>query len=141
MGRGFVECERNIKLIVTLLDILGFVVHPDKSIFVLARPIEYLDFVIDSQSMTRSLTQKKKVSIKKLRHEVLQEKFLMIKNIARLLGKFTSSVPRVRFDPLHYRSLELDKILAFKFAKEKLIKKMKVSKAVKMDILWWINYI
>ena len=66
MGRGFVECERNIKLIVTLLDILGFVVLQDKSIFVLARPIEYLDFVIDSQSMAISLTQK----IKSLHKEV-----------------------------------------------------------------------
>ena len=34
MGRSFVTCERNIKLIVTVLDSLGFVVHPDKPIFV-----------------------------------------------------------------------------------------------------------
>ena len=31
LSRSFVEFERNIKLIVTLLDTLGFVVHPDKS--------------------------------------------------------------------------------------------------------------
>ena len=30
LGRSFVECERNFKLIVTLLDSLGFVVHPNK---------------------------------------------------------------------------------------------------------------
>ena len=34
IGRSFVECERNIKLIVTVLDSLGFVVHPNKSIFI-----------------------------------------------------------------------------------------------------------
>ena len=32
--RSFVKCERNIRLIVTLLDSPGFVVHPNKSIFV-----------------------------------------------------------------------------------------------------------
>ena len=129
MGRSFVECERNIKLIVTLLDSLGFVVHPDKLIFVPARSIEYLGFVIDSQSMTMSLTQKKKASIRQLCHEVLQEEFLIIRKIARLLGKFTSSFPAVRFGLLHYRSLEQDEILALKFAKEKIDKKMQFLQA------------
>ena len=86
MGRNFVKCERNIKLILTLLDSLL-----NKSIFVLARSIEYLGFVIDSQSMTISLTKKKKACIKQLCHEVLQEQFLIIRKIERLLGKFTGS--------------------------------------------------
>ena len=43
------------------------------------------------------------------------------------------------FGPLHYRSLKQDKILALKFAKGNFDKKMKVSQAGKMDILWWIN--
>ena len=43
---SFVECERNIKLIVTFLDNLEFAVHADKSIFVPARSIEYLGFVL-----------------------------------------------------------------------------------------------
>ena len=141
MGRSFVECERNIKLIVTLLDSLGILVHPDKSIFVPARSIEYLGFVIDSQSMTISLTKKKKACIKQLCHEVLQEELLIIRKIARLLAKFTSSFSAVHFGPLHYRSLEQDKILALKFAKGNFDKKMKVSQAGKMDILWWINNI
>ena len=72
-GQKFFDCERNIKLIETLLDSLGFVVHPDKSIFVPARLIEYLGFAIDFQSMTIFLKGKKKASIKQLCHEVLQE--------------------------------------------------------------------
>ena len=113
-------------------------VHPNKSIFV---PAKYLGFVTDSQLMTISLTQKKKASIKQVCHEVLQEEFLIIKKIARLLGKFTSSFPAVRFGPFHYMSLERDKILALKFAKRNFDKKMKVSQAGKMDLLWWINNI
>ena len=66
MCRSFVEYERNSKLIVTLLDNLGFVVHWDKSLVVPARSIEYFDFVTDSQSVTISLTQKKKAFIKQL---------------------------------------------------------------------------
>ena len=105
------------------------------------RSIEHLGFVTDSQSMTISLTQKKKVFIKQLCQEVLQEEFLILRKNARLLGKFTSSFPAVRFGPLHYRSLERDKILALILAKGNFDKKMKVSQAGKMDILWWINNI
>ena len=71
--RSFVSCGRNIKLIETLLDSLGFGVHTDKPIFVPARSVEYLGFVIDFQSMTISLTQKKKAYIKRLCHEALQK--------------------------------------------------------------------
>ena len=103
LGRSFVKYERNIKLIVMLLDSLVFVVHPNKSIFVPTRSIEYLIFVIDSRSITVSLTKMEKVCIKQLCHEVLQE-LLIIRKIGRLLGKFTSSFPAVRFGPLHYLS-------------------------------------
>ena len=92
-------------------------VHPNKSIFFPARSIEYLGFVIDSQSMTISLTEKKKACIKQSCHKVLKEEFLIIRKIVRLLGKFTSSFPAMRFGPLHYRSLERDKVLELKFAK------------------------
>ena len=65
-----------------------------------------------------------KVCIKQLCHEVLQE-LLIIRKIARLLGKFTSSFPAVCFGTFHYRSLKRDKILALKFAKENFDKKNK----------------
>ena len=116
-----------------------FVVHLNKSIFVPARSIGYLGFITDSQLMTISLTKRKKACIKQLCHEELQEEFLIIRKIARLLGKFTSSFPAVRFGPMHYRSLERDKILALKFAKRSFDKKMKNSQARKMEIFWCTN--
>ena len=64
ISRSFAEYERNIKLILTLCDSLGFVVHPDKSIFVTARLIEYLGFKINSQSMTIFLAQKKEETLR-----------------------------------------------------------------------------
>ena len=81
IGESFVTGERNIKLIVTLLDSLGIVVHPNKSITVPARSIKYLDFGTDFQSTTISLTKKKKACIKHLCHEVLQKEFLIIRKV------------------------------------------------------------
>ena len=136
LGRSFVKCERSIKLLLTLPDNLESAVHPNKSIFIPARSIEYLGFATDSQSMTISLTKKKKAYVKHLCHEVLQEEFLIIRKIARLLGKFVSSFPAMRFDQLYYRPFEQDKTLALKFAIGNFDKKMKVSQPGKLDILW-----
>ena len=69
----------NIKLVVTVFARLEFVVHPGKSIFVPTISIEYLGFIIDTQSMIISSTQMKKSSIKQSCQEVLQEEFLIIK--------------------------------------------------------------
>ena len=56
LGRSFFECEKNIKLIATLIDSLKFRVHPNKSIFAADTSIEYLGFEIDSESMFIPLT-------------------------------------------------------------------------------------
>ena len=103
------KCEQNIKYSNTLLESLGFIIHPEKSLFVPTRCIEYLGFVLNSQSMTISLSDVKKEKIKLLCSEILEEECPKIRTIAKLLGKFTSSFPAVQFEKLHYRSLEREK--------------------------------
>ena len=42
---------------------LYFAIHPGKSVFILSQVIEYLDFVINSVTMTVSLTESKQNSV------------------------------------------------------------------------------
>ena len=85
--RNFVKFERNIKLTVTLLDSLEFVVHPN-NLNICPCQISWIPWfcIIDSRSMIIYLSKKKKVCIKQLFHKVLQEEFLIIRKIARQLG-------------------------------------------------------
>ena len=73
--------------------------------------------------------------------QLCQEKFLIIRKIAKLLLKFTSSFPAAHFAAVHYGSMECDKVLALRFVKRRFDKKIKVSQTGKVDILWWINNI
>ena len=68
-------------------------------------------------------------------HQVPQEESLIIRKIAILLGKFTTSFPAVNFGPLHFRSLERDTILALKFSKGNSDKDIELLQAGEMDIL------
>ena len=112
LGRLFVECEKNIKVTVALVNSLGFVVHSDESIFVPTRSNEDLGFLTDSPSITISLTLKKEVSIKQLCEGVFQEEFRIIRRTTKLLGEFASSFPAVNCGPLYSKSLKRDKIIA-----------------------------
>ena len=49
-------CNHNILKIISSLDSLGFVIHPEKSTFLPFQEIEFLGFLINSVTMTVSLT-------------------------------------------------------------------------------------
>ena len=134
------KCEQNIKHSINLLESLRFIIHPEKSLFFHTRCIEYLGFVLNSQSMTVSLSDVKKEKVKLLCSEIIEDECPKIRTIDKLLGKFTTSFPAVQFGKLHYRSLEWEKIKALKLSKGNLDKKMKVSSAGK-DIVWWYKNI
>ena len=57
------SCAKNARDTVKLLQSLGFIVHPEKSVFEPTRRIQYLGVIIDSQSMTVMLTPEKQADI------------------------------------------------------------------------------
>ena len=89
-----------------MLDSLGFIVHPEKSVFAPTKYMEYLGFIANSENMIRSLSDVKKQKIRSLRTIILNEHFPVIREVASLLEKIYSSFPVVQFGRLHYRALE-----------------------------------
>ena len=74
-----------------LLGNLGFVVHPEKSVFAPSQEVEYLGFIINSVTMTVRLTTEKKRNIFDICQEVLLKECVSIRLASKLLGKFTSN--------------------------------------------------
>jgi len=56
---------------------LGFVVHPERSVFIPNQKITYLGFVIDSVNMTLKLTEKRVNSLKKLLNTLINVNVLL----------------------------------------------------------------
>ena len=128
----------NVWAYVKLLFNLGFVVHPEKSVFVLSQEIECLVFIINSVSMTVRLTSEKK-KIFDLCQEVLLKEPVSI--VSKLLGKFTSSFQAIKYGQLHYGDLERLKTKALKIDKGNFDKKTSIDSLGKQDIIWWKNNI
>ena len=62
-GDTFEECKHNVRDSVSLFEKLGFLPHPEKSIFEPTQKIIFLGFVINSVTMTISLTPEKALKI------------------------------------------------------------------------------
>ena len=107
-------CVHNVIDTLSLFHQLGFVMHPDKSVLIPTQRLTFLGFVLDSQSMTVALTGEQAVKVKEACQQLLQEKAITIREVAKVLGLLTSSSPGVLYGPLHYRSLEMDKTQALK---------------------------
>ena len=141
IAKTFSLCFDNVKDLVGTIDSLGFVVHPDKSEFIPSQVIEYLGFVIDSRSMTVSLTSSKKKKVKDMCISLLSKEKPSIREVARVLGNFSASFVAVTFGKLHYRNLERDKIFALRKNMGKFDSPMIISHQARRDIHWWINNI
>ena len=141
LATSFNICSNNVQKIVLLLDSLGFIDNPEKSVFTPTQTLEFLGFIINSVTMTVSLTSKKKLKIQELCMYVLQENNITIRLVATLLGKFTSSFPGVKLAKLHFRALEREKILALKISRGNFDKRIALSNDAKEDIKWWIRNI
>ena len=71
--------------------------------------------------------------------QLLQEKAITIREVAKVLGLLTSSLPGVLYGPLHYRSLEMDKTQALKSNQGNFDSIMALSGEAVADLQWWIN--
>ena len=100
-------------MIIDLLTLLGFFINYEKSDMNPSKVMEFLGYIINTSDMTLQLTMKKKNKILSLCDHVLKtKKRIQIRTVAKLLGKMTSSFPGVKYGPLHYRCLDMDKTAA-----------------------------
>ena len=102
-------CVKNVKDTITLLDHVGLVIHPEKSVLHPTQKLVFLGFQLDSIKMTISLTGEKAQKIKEACHKLLQPPQPTIQEVVRIIGMLTASFPGVMFGPLHYRHLDMNK--------------------------------
>ena len=61
---GYQDCLANVVDMLKLFDSLGFIIHPEKSVFIPKQITTFLGFVLDSRTMTVYLPQQKQLKVK-----------------------------------------------------------------------------
>ena len=139
-GDSYQDCLTNVVDTIKLFDKLGFVVHPEKSVFVPSQVITFLGFILDSKNMTIRLTPEKAEKLKNYCQEIIIMPKPSIRTIAKLLGLMTSSFPGVRYGPLYYRRIDMEKTRALAIHQD-FDSTMSLSVQAKEHIKWWSDSI
>ena len=133
------ECERNIHDTVNLMTDVGFIVHENKSVLVPTQKITFLGNVIDSTTMTVTLPVDKVLKVSQACLDLQNKSFAKIRDVAKVLGLMISTFSAVEFAPLHYRSIEREKIISLQNSYGDYDATMKVSSSMKKELQWWIE--
>ena len=139
-GDTFEECLDNVLVTLKCLQDLGFVIHSKKSVLYPTQILEFLGFIINTRSMTLTLTDKKKTKIMNKAKQLLQGS-VSIRMVASFVGNLTSSFEGVPNGRLYYRHIELCKTDALRKSKFDFEAKCALSVEARKELSWWIENI
>jgi len=139
MGDSFEGCENNVTDTVELMENVGFMIHPDKSVLVPTKKITFLGNNIDSENMTVTLPVEKVHRMVQECEVLYRRSHASIQDVSRVLGLMISSFSAVENGPLYLRQIEKEKILALKVNKGDYGAFMTISDKMKSELRWWID--
>ena len=70
---------------------------------------------------------------------VAQKKWVTVREVPQVIGKIVASFHAVKYGPLHYRSLESDKMEALKKFCGYVDHRMTLSSDSKHELQWWMD--
>lgn len=123
-------------LIIQIFTYLGFSLNQEKSCIVPSQSLEFLGYVLDSQHMTITLTQKRMERLQNLCKEAIQATKVSRRMCATLLGHMTSAHLAISQAPIHYRELQRQVILVED--QQEWDNLIQLSLESKKELSWWI---
>ena len=137
VGLTFDEFVENVIASIRLLNSLGLIIQPDKSIFLRKREITFLGFNINSQKMEITLADTKKETLNACCSELLHKNTQTIRYVAKVIGLMRSSLPGVKYGAAHYKYLGQDKTNTLKTSKGCFGAMMTLTSQSIIDVQWY----
>ena len=135
------KCENNIQHTREILENLGFTIHPQKSILTPTQELIFLGFIINSKTMTLTITSEKKEKIYNQCLKLYISSVNTIRDVASVIGNLVAAMQAAPYGLMHYRYMEIDKIAALKLNNGNFERKMTLSKEAKIELKWWMDNI
>ena len=129
------------KALVFLLEALGFIVHPTKTVRDPSQRLEFLGMTVDSRSMELEVPWQK---LKKLRAEATALSKApttpTARVVSRLLGKFNAVAQAIAPAPLYCRALQADLAKALHRGDQSYESHCPLSRQAREDLSWWADH-
>lgn len=125
---SWLGCKECIQGTMQVLRKLGFCINEDKSVLQPTKRIEYLGNIINSETMTVTLPERRIISLVNSCKQLMNKKKDKIREVARVIGILVAAIPAVEMGKLHYRKLERAKIAALAKERGNFDKRWKLQK-------------
>ena len=102
-GDSVTSCQRNVQHTVQLIQELGFNINETKSVLLPTQSLEFLGYILDSLTMTITLTSRRKTNIKEVCQKLLSNSSHKIRFVSAVIGMIIAALPAVKYGALHYR--------------------------------------
>ena len=123
-----------------LLEGLGFIVNYQKSQLKPCQELEFLGFLINSNTLSLQLPGEKLRKIRKKCQQLLDQTTISVRELSKFLGLLTSSIQAIFPAPLHYRHLQSQKIATL--ASLRTYKaELSLNPLARAEILWWRDHL
>ena len=122
-------------IVLDLLENLGFLINYKKSEFEPTQSLIFLGFLINSVQMEISLPREKVSQAIQEAQNLLRSGHASARQLAHLIGVFTSTLPAILPAPLHYRGLQNLKHQILKRGGYDAI--LQLSDEAREDLVWW----
>ena len=136
---SFSLCLSHVLQTARTLTKVGFLLNRKKSRPEPSHRVVALGYIIDSQSMTVSLPEKKILDVISHCTALLNDSFTTIRSVACVIGKIVSTFPALPLARAHYRFLEHDKIRALRLSAFDYDAVCFISSEARKDLQWIIN--
>ena len=121
-----------------LLENLGFVINREKSELTPARIMEFLGVLINSMDLSMSLTEAKILSLTKLCNQALDNQYMSLRDLSKLVGKLISTSAAITPCMLQVRHLQQLQILNQQI-QGSYESHVRLDKKSKLELTWWIE--
>ena len=128
----------NLSTALWLFTSLGFLINIPKSITTPICRLEFLGFIVDTETMTISLPTHKIRAIQKEVSRLLSLKKVPVRDLACLIGTLVATKPAVWTGSLHYRALQDLKIRSLRQHPSDQIA-VNLSEEARADLQWWFS--
>ena len=133
----FNECKNSVLASGKLITNLGFFIHPEKSKLFPSQVIEFLGFIINSKKTTLSYSESKQNDIKATLKEVKIKGKVVIRTLAKLIGKLEAALPGIQHGRLYLWHLHQSKNTALKKARGNFDSMCILDNNAQIELQWW----
>ena len=137
------QLEQTTQLTCLLFKSLGLMVNQKKSILTPTQELEFLGFHLCSMSMRISIPSEKLRKIQQDAQKMLHQASVLVREIARFVGKTTATMRAIPLAPMHYRALQMqmNSALPLNYDQEEVLDKyntvLLLDPTSKEDLKWW----